>query len=183
MKPLITIVSLAVLLSQSVKAQDSVSNRSRTYLAVVVTKENVKTGGYLSNLADSAACLATYPAHLRLRSQEDSTGQRFPYNDIQQITLKRQGRVGRGILTGAIIGTIVGGIVGLISGGGSGGSQQQWVLITPGEAALAGAAGGCVTGIGLGAIISALTKDKFTIGGSKQKYQAMRESMIIRITK
>jgi hypothetical protein len=182
MKPLITIVSLAALLSQSVKAQDSASNRSRTYRAVVVTMKNVRTGGYLSNLADSAACLATYPVQLKLRSLEDGAGQRFRYNDIQQITLKRKGRVGRGILTGAIVGTIVGGIVGLVSGGDSGGSQQ-WVVITPAEAALAGAAGGCVTGMGLGAIISALTKSNFTIGGSKQKYQAMREAMIIRITK
>ena len=182
MKPLITILSLAALLSQSVKAQDSVSNRSRTYRAVVVTMENASAGGYLSNLADSAACLATDPVPLQLRGREDVAGQRFRYNDIQQITLKRKGRVGRGILTGVIIGTIVGGITGLIAGGDSGGSQQ-WVVITPAEAALGGAAGGCITGAVLGAIISALAKDKFKIGGSKQKYQAMREAMITRMTK
>jgi hypothetical protein len=182
MKPLITILSLAALLSQSVKAQDSVTNKSRTYQAVVVTMKNVRAGGYLSNLADSAACLATYPVHLQLRGLEDVAGQRFRYSDIQQITLKRKGRVGRGILAGVIIGTIVGGIAGLIAGGDSGDSQH-WVLFTPAEAALAGAAGGCVTGAALGAIISALAKDKFMIGGSKQKYQAMREAMIIRMTK
>ena len=182
MKPLITILSLAALLSQSIKAQDSVSHKSRTYRAVMITTKNVKTAGYLSRLTDSAACLAAYRVPFQLGSLEDGAAQRFRYNDIQQITLRRQGRVGRGILTGVIVGTIVGGITGLIAGGDSGG-PQQWVVITPAESALLGAAGGCITGAALGAIISALTKDKFMIGGSKQKYQAMREAMIIRMTK
>jgi len=73
--------------------------------------------------------------------------------------------------------------VGLKGAGGDSGGPEQWVVVTPAESALLGAAGGCITGAALGAIISALTKDKFMIGGSKQKYQAMREAMIIRMTK
>ena len=183
MKPLITILSLAALLSQSVKAQDSVSHKSRTYRAVMVTTKNVKTAGYLSKLTDSAACLVAYPVPFQLQGLAESADRRFNYVDIQQITLKRQGRVGRGVLTGAIIGVFAGAITGLIGSDGGGGSSQHWVVVSPGEMALVGGLSGAVVGCGLGAIIGALTKDKFRIRGGKKEYQAMREAMIKRITK
>jgi hypothetical protein len=67
MKPLITILSLAALLNQSVKAHDSIPYRSRIYQAVMITTKNVKTTGYLSNLADSAPSLVAYPVPFQLQ--------------------------------------------------------------------------------------------------------------------
>lgn len=91
----------------------------------------------------------------------------FPIKNIETIKLRKNKKIGKGILIGAITGLAVGGLIGLISGDDP---PDDWFGLTAGEKAIFAGVPLAASGAGIGAILGSI-KMKIPINGSSDKYQ------------
>ena len=134
--------------------------------------------GYLAAMADSGIVMLKTPVVFD-HALASSTSNVIPYQNISEVTFKRKGSVGRGILIGTISGIVLGGITGYIT---YKKPDCKDALICwdfgPGTDAAAGASLGAVTGAIIGGIIGAVAKKTFIIGGKKEKFHHMKTSVM-----
>ena len=134
--------------------------------------------GYLAALADSGIVMVKSPVSFD-HAIRNSNNNVIPYQNLNEVTIKRKGSVGKGILIGTISGMLVGAIVGYASYKPVN-CDNAFICLDfgPGYDAAAGATIGSVLGASLGGILGAVAKTRFVIGGKKEKFHLMKESVI-----
>jgi hypothetical protein len=175
MKHLILLTWLLPAISQSLLAQDSLSQKQNILSAKITTLIGHISKGYFYAMTDSALLISTQKQPLRWYDTANKGMYRFEYKDLAKAEIYKKGKVGRSVLTGLLIGAGVGAVIGFASGDDS---KDQWFALTAGEKAF----GLGVFGGGLGAItglIVGLAAHKtFVIRGKKENYERMRKKMI-----
>lgn len=176
MKTLICLIGLFILsiqtFSQSQKkdslnksgSTNSVNKFKKDYTATIITVNSKLWKGRAEAISDSAFTLY----------QQPNKYPAFNYDDIDMITLRKKGRIGKGILIGAITGAASGTILGLIA---ASGSEGGFFEISAGEGAGMGFFGGAITGGIIGAIVGAVAKKTFTIHGKQEKFAKMKNKL------
>ena len=134
--------------------------------------------GYLAAMSDSGIVMLKTPVVFD-HSIASSNMNIIPYQNLTEVSIKRKGSVGKGILIGGLSGMVLGGIIGYIS---YKPTNCEGALICfdfgPGTDAAAGASVGTLAGAAIGGIVGALAKKRFIIGGKKEKFQQMKTSVL-----
>lgn len=116
----------------------------------------------------------------------------IPAENIQSFTMKRKNSALKGALIGLGVGTLTGIIIGLASGDdplmepspsdfGITAAINNAFAMTAGEKAVVGGIGLGTTGAIVGAIIGAVAKKKFIIGGRKEKYRDLQAELMAKL--
>ena len=98
----------------------------------------------------------------------------YNYDQLRQVTVRRKASTVRGLGYGALIGFGIGAIAGLASGD----DPSGWFAYTAEQKAIVAGVLGIPVGAVIGVIAGAVAHKTFIIGGSKDNYKAMRESLL-----
>ena len=134
---------------------------------------------YLVDVSDSAAVYMGTPVRFRALAPNAGT-KSLSYDQIEVATVQRKGAVGRGILFGGLGGMVLGGIIGAIT---YKPCNPCFLDFGIGFDIMTGSSIGLLGGGLIGGITGALSKKIFRIGGNKEKFQAMRLSVLDRAYK
>jgi len=169
---------LSALLVTSTFAQEQRKPRRMTLKLTLIDSIQRVDHGYLAAMADSGLVMLKSPVMFDQQLSTTSSNM-VPYQNITQVTVRRKGSVGRGILIGGLSGMFLGGVIGYIS---YKPVNCEGALLCfdfgPSADAAAGASLGSVVGVALGGIIGALAKKTWTIGGKKNRFDEMKSSVI-----
>ena len=147
--------------------------------------------GYLVDIEDSAVLFTWNAEMIRMKRvlKEDITS--IGYENIELIVLRRKSSVGRGILFGSMIGLATGMVAGYAKGDDPAcTADPSWfgldqalcsaARLKAGEKAMLMGGAGVLAGAAAGAIIGAVAKKRFIIGGNKARFEEMRLSVLDR---
>jgi hypothetical protein len=177
MKQVSLLLCLLVLLTCAYAQEARVPRRVTLKVSVMDSIQRVGFG-YLAALADSGIVMVKAPIVFD-HTLASSNANTINYQNISQVTIKRKGSVGRGILIGALGGMLVGGIAGYISYKPVDCKDAIFCFdFGPGADAAAGASVGLLGGGIIGGIIGALAKKTFIIGGKKNKFDEMKVNVL-----
>ncbi len=169
---------LSILLVTTIYAQDQRKPRRMTLKLTLIDSIQRVDHGYLAAMADSGLVMLKSPVVFD-QQLSTTTSNMVPYQNISQVTVRRKGRVGRGILIGGLSGMFLGGVIGYIS---YKPVNCEGALICfdfgPGYDAAAGASIGSLAGAVIGGIIGSLAKKTWTIGGKKNRFDDMKSSVM-----
>ena len=170
---LATCLTLASLIGFSQKGR--MSQRITFKLIVVDTVDRVQFG-YLAAVADSGIVMLKSPVVFD-QSLSNSNCNTIPYQNLKEVTIKRKGRVGRGILIGSVSGFAVGAVVGAVTYKPCNG---DFCLLDPGQEGQAIGVGflGAIGGGIVGGIVGAGAKKTWTIGGKKNQFEDMKSNVL-----
>ncbi len=163
------ILMVSMLIIQVTQAQDTPYLKSATYKVVVVTNAEGAIKGYLHSIYDTSVYLSKESVSFRGYVSNHAGLRKISYNDISEITLRRKGSTGWGILIGALTGAAVGTIAGFASGDDQPDPHNIFVF-TAGEKAVGLGLLLGVTGLGVGAVVGAITNQNFIINNNKEKF-------------
>lgn len=166
---------ILLLAAQFSIAQDKPLIRKLTYIISITDSELQTVKGYLLNMTDSSVKVGHWPVMFGNAAVGKENHKEVNYRQISEITLKRNHGAGRGAWKGAVIGALIGAAAGFIEGGDPG---EYWLAMTAGEKALIYGGMGAAAGTGIGALIGALVRKKFIIGGNKEKFDEMKTSVL-----
>jgi hypothetical protein len=130
--------------------------------------------GYLSGINDSLVQLSTNRTTFSNSIIENPSYKTYNYSEIEKVSIRKYGSVGRGIGYGALIGAGVGAILGLAS---YHRDPYSWFDLGPGVSAIAGASIGVIPGMIIGGLIG-LKMRKFIIHRNKEKFNEMKTSIL-----
>lgn len=193
MKPLIAFIVCALLLNYFAAAQDSLPEKHFVFRARVKTYDGQVKAGYLQAVTDSIISLSDKKSLLRFYMADEHAASNFNVTSLDQVQLQRKGSVGRGIWGGALIGFATGFIAGLVQGDDAnrtveipnifGGGYTTYVIkgTTASQKGMMLGTAGILGGTIIGAIIGAVSHNKFIIHGKKENYDKMRNKMITRL--
>jgi hypothetical protein len=177
MKQISFLIATILLVSSTYAQEDRRPKRMTLKLTVTDSIQRVDYG-YLASLADSGIVMLKSPVVFD-HTIANPNSNIISYQNISQVTIKRKGGVGRGILIGGLSGLALGGIIGYIS---YKPTNCEGAIICfdfgPGADAAAGASLGIVAGAAIGGIIGALAKKTWTIGGKKARFDNMKLSVM-----
>ncbi|MEJ7681209.1 MAG: hypothetical protein WKG06_25860 [Segetibacter sp.] len=125
---------------------------------------------YLAGFSDSALFTSPSPLIYDPGFINNNTYDKISYNVLNAVTIKRKGRVGRGILIGGLTGAGVGGLIGFASGNDP--TQGCIDCFTAVEKAAALGVIFGVAGTAIGALAGALKQKNSKSNG---KYQNLRK--------
>jgi len=179
---LITIFSIQLVYAQT--ENEFEKKKEKKFIAAIKPTDGTVTKGEITGINENSI-------HIKNLSP-------YSYNQVQTISVKRKNSVLRGALIGLGVGIASGVLVGLASGDdkeqpyypysqdpyGIGNlfvAIENSFAMTAGEKALYGGIGLGVTGAVAGAIIGAVTKKKFTLGGKKEKYKNLNDHLMKRL--
>lgn len=152
--------------------------RSITYKISVGNNSSERVEGYLFNLTDTSLKVGFWPVSFRnLRGSRENV-EEINYRQISEIRLKRHHGAARGAWKGAVIGLLTGALAGFIEGDDP---PEYWFGATAAEKALAYGALGAGAGTGIGAIIGALAKKRFIIGGNRNSFDEMKANVLTKV--
>jgi hypothetical protein len=203
MKMLIFFISLACSGAHAQEDSNALAHKSNPNSASLLLTNGTITKGWLYSLSDSQVVLLRATAK-EIKQFDRSDGQWMgrlagvPVTQIQSISLRQKNSVRKSALIGLSIGVVTGAITGLISGDDPikqdpSPANDPWGIgafvisihnsfaMTAGEKALFGAAGLGIAGAITGAIIGALAKKKFMIGGKKEKFRDLEGELTKRL--
>lgn len=161
-------------------------------VSIAQTSAKIATG-YLVAIKDTVLSLTPDAASIHFNAIEEKKLEKIHYSNIEQVTLKRKGSTGRGMLQGALIGFATGAITGLIMRDdppcypsqqdffGIGTALCEDSRITAGQKAVATGSIGAVGGALFGGIIGSVARKRFIIGGNKEKFQKMQLTVMDRM--
>ena len=156
------------------KVNESLHLKPRIYKTnILIYDKSEFIKGYLDNLSDSGLELSSSPVFLSLEKKNNALSA-YNYDQLRQVTIRRKGSTGRGVSYGALIGVGVGAVAGLALGN----DPSGWLAYTAEEKALEGSIIALPVGALIGAIIGAVAHKTFMVGGGKNEYKAMRESIM-----
>lgn len=190
MKKLLSLIACLFILVISKAQSDSVSpQKPRVFIASIKTMDKEIIRGRLVAINDSQLLLKSF------------NGQQFiPSENISSFTIKRKNSVLRGTLIGFGIGAVTGIIIGLASGddpimsypdpgndpfglGTFVAGIHNAFAMTAGQKAVAGGLFLGTSGAVVGAIIGAVAKKKFIIGGKKQKFHDLQGAVMMKLVR
>lgn len=167
---------------RAVAQTDSLVTPVKIYKAVIKDAGGQNHYGSLLYITDSTTVLNTRNTKTQapgiLQSQTV-----FPFSKVESIELQRKGSVGRGLLWGGVTGAALGIIIGFVSGddpprqSNPGQLDLSVRLTAPEKALFLGILGGG-GGTAVGAIIGALAKKTFIIGGKKENHDLYRQTVL-----
>ena len=176
MKQISFLLGLTILSMASYSQQTPAAKRMTLKVTVSDSIHRVDQG-YLATIGDSGIVMMKTPILFDQMLVNTKAGS-IPYQNISEVTIKRKGSVGRGILFGALGGALVGGIAGLAS---YRKPNCEGAIICfdfgPGASTAAGAVLGTVGGGIIGGVIGAVVKKRFVIGGRKAKFDEMKNNI------
>jgi hypothetical protein len=174
----ISFLTAVVLLATASMAQEGRTPKRVTLKLAIKDSIQRVDYGYLAAMGDSGIVMLRSPVVFD-HSLANTNANLIPYQNLSEVSIKRKGNVGRGILIGTISGIIVGGITGYIT---YKKPDCKDALICwdfgPSTDAAAGASLGAVGGAIIGGIVGALAKKTFIIGGKKEKFHEMKTSVM-----
>ena len=178
MKQFSLFTSLVLLALVSAAQEGRTPKRMTLKLAVTDSIQRVEYG-YLAAMADSGIVMVKSPVVFD-HSIAASNANVISYQNLSEVSIKRKGGVGKGIWIGAVSGMVLGAVVGYISYKPMNCEGATFICwdFGPGYDAAAGAALGTFAGAALGGIIGAVAKKTFVIGGRKDKFHHMKESVL-----
>jgi hypothetical protein len=173
--------------------------KPKQFVASINTSTGKVDRGLIYQLDDSAITIKTLPGlktNFSSKTKRDKYSlNRYAQENIESISIKRNNAKKRGALIGAGVGLVAGVVMGFASGddpiyappaedffgiGALFTELNNAFAMTAGEKALAygsiGALGGSIAGL----IIGAIAKKRFIINGNKQKFEAMKLSVLER---
>jgi hypothetical protein len=150
----------------------------RRYKISITDSAYRQTEGYLFKISDTTVQMSYGPirfAHEAIRENIKEVS----YSEIQEIALSRNHGAGRGAWKGAIIGALIGVAAGFIDGDEMTSDYSGYTLVyTATQKAVICGATGAAVGTGIGALIGASAKMKFTIGGNKERFDEMKANVL-----
>ena len=167
---LFTCLTLAAIVGYSQKGR--LSRRAILKVEVVDSVERVQFG-YLAAMADSGVVILNTQVVFD-QSLANAKLNTINYTNLQEVIIRKKGRVGNGIVVGSIAGFAVGALIGSAT------YHPCDCLLDPGQqgqtvgVGLLGAIGGGI----IGGIIGNATKKTFIIGGDKNKFRKMKENVL-----
>ena len=184
MKNLSLLIACLLILIVSKAQSDSLSGKKQKNLVASINSIDKKIiKGNVFAVNHSQVVLKTY-----------NGSQYVSAENIRTFTLKRRNSVLRGALIGLGIGAVTGVIIGFASGNdpimsydnpndpfGIGASLNNMFAMTAGQKAVAGGLFLGTTGAVVGAIIGAVAKKKFIIGGRKQKFHDLQGEIMMKL--
>src|SRR5262245_59567221 len=106
--------SLLLLVAGSSMAQSNRVAKRVTFKVSIMDSIQRVDYGYLAALADSGIVMLTSPVVFD-HSIANANTNTISYQNLSEVTIRRKGSVGRGILIGSLTGMFLGGVVGYIS--------------------------------------------------------------------
>jgi hypothetical protein len=192
MKKMILILLITAQFANS-QTDSSAGNKKKQFVATVVN-DSLKTRykGLLYHVGDSGL---TIQQNIRTTRGIQTEWKLLPPAKIESVTLKRKNAGLKGALIGAGVGLAAGVVIGFVSGddpvhsypaagedffglGTLSVAISNAFALTAGQKALYGGIGGMTSGALVGALIGGLAKKKFVIGGKKEKFQEMKQSVL-----
>ena len=148
--------------------------RTTIKLTVVDSIDRVQFG-YLAAMADSGIVMLKSPVVFD-QSLANSNLNTIAYQNIKEVTMKRKGRVGRGILIGSVSGFLAGAVIGAVTYKPCNGE----FCLDPGPGGQAIGVGflGAIGGGIVGGIVGAGIKKTWPIGGKKNRFDDMKSSVL-----
>src|SRR5688572_25397914 len=160
--------------------------KQKSFTATIRTMDNRMIKGSVYSVNDSQL--------VTVRSSNNH--QYIPAENIRSFSLQRKNSV----LRGALIGFGIGAVAGIVSGLASGNdpvytepvydpfsaiavSLNNAFAMTAGEKAVWGGIGLGATGAIIGAVIGAVAKKKFNIGGKKEKFRDLQSEIMMKLVK
>lgn len=141
------------------------SNTKRYKIWLTLNNEPLKSKGILYQSKESSILIAPFVNNRQLLSEKYLV--EFQIKNIETIKLRKNKKIGNGILIGAITGLAVGGLIGLISGDDP---PEQWFAYTAGEKAIIIGTTFAIGGAGIGAALGSI-KIKVPINGNYAVYK------------
>jgi len=176
MKYLIVIALIVLCCINSVHAQDTVQKKKIYRTWVSLNSEPFKSKGVLYEMKDSSI-LITSPSVIRDPSIGRSEVVQLYIDDIETIRTRKNNRVGKGILIGAVTGFAVGAMIGLISGDDPPCSGSFFCFhFTAGDKAILAGVPLSVAGAGIGALVGSI-KVQIPINGSINNYNKNKDKL------
>jgi hypothetical protein len=170
---------VTTLIVQIVSGQDTLHFKRVPYKITINTVGHEHLQGYLQSVGDSTVYIAPIPLPFNGYGNNNVSTRAFKYEQISQVSLRRAGSTGRGILIGIISGAATGAAVGLISGDdrrkGAG-----WCIMcfSAGEkAAGLGVLFGFTGGL-IGGIVGGAAHKTFVVKSKKEKFDEFKWSLI-----
>ncbi len=161
-------------------AQDSTRRKHRIYKVTATTTDSI-VKGYLASVADSSVFISSKMLGFKSTEAGNRPFRTISYNNLTEVSLRRKGSAGRGILKGTAIGFLSGALISAITYQEPKDDVDILVNalfgINRGTMAVAsGMLGGLAGGV-VGGVIGALTKKTFVIGGKKEKFDGMKAKL------
>jgi len=163
---------------------DSVPEKKLIFKTTVSILDSSVFQGYLSSISDSTIIASRDQIYAGIRSNS-STGKLFHYSNVDQISFRRKGSTGRGVLIGAVSGLVIGTIIGYAS------YQEPphepdalfYFDFGPGVDAAAGGTVGMLSGAVIGGLIGHFASKTFVIKGKKEKLRDARTYIEARLNR
>lgn len=200
MRKLIIMILISSFFS-AIAQKDSLatSKKQKKFIAVIQTNTGKYDRGMISQLEDSSILIKTLPGlktNFSSGKKRNLTGSSsYAAENIETIKIQRYKAPKRGALIGAGVGLVVGAVIGLASGsdeiqpyptedffgiGAFAVALNNAFAMTAGEKAVAYGFVGASSGAIVGVLVGALAKKKFIINGNRQKFEAMKLSVLER---
>jgi hypothetical protein len=146
-----------------------------TLKATVVDSIDRVQYGYLAAVADSGIIMLKSPVVFD-QTLANSNLNTIAYQNIKELTLKRKGRVGRGILIGSVSGFLAGAVIGVVTYKPCNGEY----CLDPGQGGQAIGLGflGAIGGGIVGGIVGGGIKKTWPIGGQKNRFDDMKSNVL-----
>lgn len=141
------------------------SNKKRYRTWMTLNREPFKSKGMLYQSKESSILIS--PMVKNKQQISDKSLVEFQISNIETIKLRKNKRIGKGILTGAITGFVTGALIGIVDGDDPSGT---WFALSAEEKAIIAGVPLAVCGAGIGALIGSI-KIKIPINGSSEKYR------------
>ncbi|HYJ39111.1 MAG TPA: hypothetical protein VEV87_10860 [Chitinophagaceae bacterium] len=179
MKQFALFITLTIVAITGFAQAGRISKNMTLKLRVVDSIERIQYG-YLAAVADSGIIMLKSPVVFD-QTLANSHLNTIAYHELKEVTIKRKGSVGRGIWMGSVAGFAVGAVIG----------AKNYVPCN-GEYCLDPGRGGQAIGVGflgaigggiVGGIIGSVAKKTFIIGGKRENYKRMKESILDRTYK
>lgn len=168
------IFAILLVAAQHAIGQDTPPIQKKIYKISIADSGRRHLDGYLLNITDTTLQLSHWPVRFGnnpLKGNYNEVG----YRHISEITIKRNHGAGRGAWKGAVIGLLVGVAAGFIEGDDP---AEYWFRYTAADKAITYGGMAAVAGSGIGALIGALAKKKFIIGGRKENFDGMKMNVL-----
>ncbi|HMH31883.1 MAG TPA: hypothetical protein VK543_02575 [Puia sp.] len=151
----------------------------KTYVLSLATMKGEKIPGFLYDLQDSSLQIVKQKPNTHMQGSPAMVWD-YPYQQIDNIRLRKKGSIGSGVLIGILGGAVVGALIGSLTTRTVPNYISWWQIdgYSTRSNTSPGAAVGVLAGGIAGALAGILIHRSFIIKGSKERFLKMHEKMM-----